>query len=784
MNMAIQSAPLRRPPVSPKKRPDSPHKKQRPSLSLMPTTRRPSIAVTSSFKTCVDGPDNDFGFSEKNALFQSFSDLCVDVGFPDKNALFQSFSDLCLDDFLDEEEKEPQGGQKQDFMASLVDFLDGNEFLDDGEFKKMYTEWQASTDAVAGGTKEEVEFNTSLASLFGSFTDLLTNKRGFDKKECSNLQQEMERLKKMRRRMAMSAEFKPDFSGFPEAPHSPTARSRKQPQHESVANVLEYALEGWQGDVVPSQKERGRKEEEVFQKQKRGTENRGDPVIPPSRASGIENRGEPVTPRSRSPTRRSEGTRRSPKTPSRRLHKSNDDDDSSGEPSKSGSTVRRETSADRRRPRSKPSGSKATEDSSPVRNGPTRVSPRRSATPLPGQISSLMLSPRHPSKQRDSLGVSSYHSKSPKKRSGLAATLHQSSSRKGGGSKSLSGTTSHTSRSMPALRSPRKSMRTSGQSDSARSPITPRKLRSRASSPVKSPKSPRKSLQKDLLGASESIRASSPLKSPKSFFQKDPLGVSESITPRRSTGSTGRINAKAEQSPSSVRHLATLKDPLGVSESITPRRSTGKGSTGRINAKAEQIPSSLHHLATLHDRPGVPDSPKTVSSRSSRGVRPGSQSCQTRRTKLSNLHEMFSNGEEFAFAPTVYFSAEKEDSTPMQPSRRESTAGSRGRRSSQERQPTSRNRSRSVAADAERESRSSSRRSSDIATSVTSSSRRRSNSIAPETGSSRVRSRVRSNSVAPDAKKSSGRSHLDLLSIPQNRTRRRPSLGSIQSSML
>jgi hypothetical protein len=733
MNMAMQAAPPRRPPASPQRKSVSPNKKQRPSLSLVPTTRRPSIALTTSFNKKdidVDGVDNDFGFAEKNALFQSFSDLCHDVGFSDKNALSPSFPDLCLDDddFLDRQEDEEKEPQKQDFMASLVDFLDSDEILDDSKLNKMVTEWQASTDAVAGGTKEEVEFNTSLASLFGSFTDLLTNKRGFDKKECLTLQQEMERLKKMRRRMAMATEFKPDFSGFPEAPHSPTTRSRKPVtlgrQHESVANVLEYALEGWQGDVVPLQEEQGKREEEVLEEQKRGTENRGDPVISPSRSSGIEKRGEPVTPRSRSPTRRLP-TRRSPKSPSRRLHKSNDDDGNSGKPHQSGSSVRRETSADRHHRRSKPSGAKATEHSSPVRSSQRRASPRP-VTPLPGDKSSLMLSPRHPSKQRDPLGVSSHHSKSPRKRIGLAATLHTSSSRKEDGM-SLSGTTTHTSRSMPASRSPRKSSRTSGQSDPIRSHNTPRQLRSKASSLEKSPKSPRKALEIYLLGVSSLKSPNSPRKS----FQKDSMGAAESI---RSVQLYG-----------------------------TPRRPTEKGSTGRTSAKPDKSPSSLHHLERMNGRSSVPDSPKTVTRRSSQEGKPRTQSQTGSRTTLS-LKEL---------VPPVYSSAEKEDLAPKQPSR--------GRRNSQERQPTSRNRGHSMAPDAEKESRSSSRRSSSIATSgTTSSSRRRSNSVAPETGSPRVRS----NSVTRDAKKSSGRSHLDLVSRSQHRASRRPSLGSIQSSML
>jgi hypothetical protein len=743
MNKTMQAASPRRPPVSPQKKSLSLQKKLRPSLYLIPTTRQSSPTVTNKFdKTCVDAPDNDVGFSEKNALFQSFSDLCHD-------ALSESFPDLCLDDFSDSEEEEKKP-HKQDFMASLVDFLDSDEILDDSKLNQMCTEWQASTDAVAGGTKEEVEFNTSLASLFGSFTDLLTNKRGFDKEECFTLQKEMERLKKMRRRMAMAAEFKTDFSAIPEAPYSPTARSRKMStlgqEHDSVTNVLEYALEGWQGDVVPLQQERGRREEKVSEKQKFKTDNRGDPVTPPSRSSGIENRDEPVTPRSRSPTRRSQGKRHSPKTPSRRLHKINDGNDKSGNPQQSTLSVRRETSADRRRRRSKQS-SNATEHSSPVRSSPRRLSPRP-VTPLPGEKSSLMLSPRHPSQQRDPLRVSSQHSKSPRKKSGLAATLHASSSRRED-SKSLSGTTSHTSRSMPLSRSPRKSSRSSGQSDPLRSPtLTPGKLRNRAASPLKSPKSPRKSLQIDQLGMS-------PLKSPKS--------------PRK----------------------AIPKDILHGAESIrtvqlygTPRRSTGKVSVGRINSKPIDSPYSDHRVPRFHDRSGVLDAPETLPTRSSREGRSRAKSQTGSGTTLS-LKELI-------LAPTVYSSDEKEDLTPTKPSRRGSaSASTRGRRHSQERQPITRDRSRSVAPDAKKESSSSPRRSSAFATSGTTLSRRRSSSVAPENRSSRVRSRsvapengslrVRSNSVTRDAKKSSGRSHLDLVTRSQNRSSRRPSLGSIQS---
>jgi hypothetical protein len=214
------------------------------------------------------------------------------------------------------------------------------------------------------------------------------------------------------------------------------------------------------------------------------------------------------------------------------------------------------------------------------------------------------------------------------------------------------------SRSMSASISPRKSSRTSGQENPIRSPITPRRtVRGRASSPVKSP---RKFLQMDPLGVSESSRlpitprrsrsrASSPkksIKSPWEFLQKDPLGVSEPtpapITPTR-LRSGAYSPVKSPRLPRKFLHESIRAVQLHG----TPRRSAGNGSTGRMSAKPEESPLSDLHLARLNDRLGVPDSPMMSLSRSSQGARLRSQS-QTPRTRFSN-HEMFSNREMLVF---------------------------------------------------------------------------------------------------------------------------------------
>jgi hypothetical protein len=749
----LQVAAPRRPPVSPSK-------KRQPSLTLMPTTRKPSQSTSNFNNTSIR--NNDFNFSDKNALFQSFSDLCLD-----------DFSD----DDEEEEVKQPQKNdfipQKKDFMSSLADLLDGDEFLDDGAFQEMCTELQSNTVAVStGSSKEDTDFSNSIASLFASFTDLLTKKRTFDKKECLNLQQEMERLKEMRRRMAMSEECTPDFSGFPEAPQADVApvQDEQKREIEAVQKRIEKEDEpvtprsrakpscrrfpnnktpSPQADEAPVQDEQKREIEAV---QKR-----------------IEREDEPVTPRSRAKP----SCRRFPnnKLPSsRRLRESIDDDENIDKSRRSSSRTHREKS-DRRL---KSSGSKAAECNSPVRSSPSsstqaspsRVSPRRTVTPMPGEMSSLLLaqrnpskhgdplsasshvkssrkkghevahcelpmpssprrtvnpmpgdmsslsvSPRKPSKHRDPLSASS-HSKSPRKKGhGLSATLHSSSPSKSSrrDSVSLSGASPST-----PMKSPRKS-RKSDQSDLLSPPVTPRTSRSGGSSPVKSSQTLRKSLQ------------------------KDPLGLSESSHSLQSHG--------------------------------TPRRSERKPSSGRLGAKPEQSLSSLHHLKKLSDRSSAPDSAKSVSSRpSSRGVRSRTHSQSRRSTRghsLSRNLKMCSSDEDSVLAPTVC-SSEKEDSAPRRPSRR----------SSQEGQPRSKDRSHSVAPDTEREPRSSRGRSTSVAPD-TGSSRRRSNSVKPDTGSSMRRS----NNVAPDALRNSSHSHLDIVSRSRNLVRQN-SVSSIQSSML
>jgi hypothetical protein len=163
----------------------------------------------------------------------------------------------------------------------------------------------------------------------------------------------------------------------------------------------------------------------------------------------------------------------------------------------------------------------------------------------------------HTSHTSHSMPVSLSPRKSSSRRSGLSDSIGSLITPRKGDSMSTLGVSSHTSRSMPASLSPRKSSRSSGQSDS-----TPRRLLSGDSSPVKSIKSPRKSLHKDPLGELESTRA-----------------LQLHGTPRRSTGkgSTGRISAKPEQSSFSSQHLTRLHERSGRgarprAQSQTPTR--------------------------------------------------------------------------------------------------------------------------------------------------------------------------------------------------------------------
>lgn len=499
MNMAMQAAPpSRRTPVVSKKKPKI---KQRPSVTLTPTTPRYSKLAICNFN------NNDFIW-EKNALFRSFSKLCL--------------------------------------MPSLVEFLDSDELLDDSKLNIMCTEWEASTNAMAGSTEEEVEFNTSLASLFGSLTDLLTNKRAFDKKDCLTLQQELERLKTMRRQIAMSAdEYKIDAAGFPQTPPhtSSIAPSRKQPslgrQHE--------------GDMVQLQQERRMREEEVLEEQKSGTESICDLVTRPSRSSEFEFASSPVTPRSRSPTSRSDGNRRSPKSPSRRSHRSMDDD--SGKPGgkPSGTSLRRTSSSHSLSPR-KRSVLAATLRTS-CRSGPSRspITPRRSQN----RASPIIKSPRK-FLQMDPLGVSK------SMRSPITPTMTPRRSR----SRALSSVKTVKLASEFLPKDPLGVL-----SESAPAPFAPTRFRSGACSPVKSPRLPRIYL-KELEDVMASIRAAQLDDPPRSSREK---------------GSTGRVTTNHKQSPSSVYHFA--KDRVGALDShITgsPRSSPGARSQAQSQTLSNQ----------------------------------------------------------------------------------------------------------------------------------------------------------------------------------------------------
>jgi hypothetical protein len=118
---------------------------------------------------------------------------------PEKHALLASLSSLFEEDLPFED---------------IVDVLDGQEFLNTSDFREACIKLQESwgTDS-----HTSVEFNNSLNDLVKELTEI---KRPPNPVECRKLKVKVDHVAKMRRQILQSAQYKPDFSGFPQSPHS------------------------------------------------------------------------------------------------------------------------------------------------------------------------------------------------------------------------------------------------------------------------------------------------------------------------------------------------------------------------------------------------------------------------------------------------------------------------------------------------------------------------------------------------------------------------------------
>jgi hypothetical protein len=114
---------------------------------------------------------------------------------------------MSLTNLFDDDFNEPFDS----FMLTVEDMLEGRELSA-----------QQDIDALCDKLIESsTNFGGEISRLFESFADLFEKERGScSASECRKLKARVDRIARMRRNMAQSEKYKPDFAGFPQNPHS------------------------------------------------------------------------------------------------------------------------------------------------------------------------------------------------------------------------------------------------------------------------------------------------------------------------------------------------------------------------------------------------------------------------------------------------------------------------------------------------------------------------------------------------------------------------------------
>ena len=150
-----------------------------------------------------------------------------------------------LSDLFDQKKgiQEPALGYLTSSLRSFVD--DGDDFPED-----LLDEWQDSF--IGNVADDDADFNGSIRYLFTSVNDLLLSKATFTLSECTSLETEMMRLKKLQRQKNKQVISKPGFDPLSLGDHHPVASRASddavvQKQKEKLANILKDAVGGTEG---------------------------------------------------------------------------------------------------------------------------------------------------------------------------------------------------------------------------------------------------------------------------------------------------------------------------------------------------------------------------------------------------------------------------------------------------------------------------------------------------------------------------------------------------------
>jgi hypothetical protein len=120
----------------------------------------------------------------------------------EKDELMMSLTDLFDDDF---------NAPFDSFMLTVEDMLEGREVSSEQDIDALCDKLNESSANFGDG---------EISRLFESFADLFQTERSCSAADCRKLKAKVDRIARMRRKMAQSEKYKPDFAGFPQSPHS------------------------------------------------------------------------------------------------------------------------------------------------------------------------------------------------------------------------------------------------------------------------------------------------------------------------------------------------------------------------------------------------------------------------------------------------------------------------------------------------------------------------------------------------------------------------------------
>jgi len=170
-----------------------------------------------------------------------------------KEQMMKSFSELIsLDDDEEGQEALRQENNRDVFMSSLRDLLNGEEFMEGSDFTEILSEMKEALHSSfqVVDDAEKIDFESSFSNLMESFSDIVQSKRAFSSWEVRKIKKEVDQLAKLRKKMKATEKYGTNFSSHVKVPRSSKktkSGDTKKKKNEDIAN--DSSLEGRLGGL-------------------------------------------------------------------------------------------------------------------------------------------------------------------------------------------------------------------------------------------------------------------------------------------------------------------------------------------------------------------------------------------------------------------------------------------------------------------------------------------------------------------------------------------------------